>query len=504
MKKIILVLMLAIPIISGGQSNIIWVQNTRGVSITSDNTGNVYTADYDYNPAGDIYLTKRDSGGNFAWEVKFDQTDNSKWEKATWVAADNQGNIIVTGDLMSGYSNPVNAASIIMKFSPVGYLQWRKIYENSFDGSYTKKCLIDENNNIYALGAGSSSQYGFTTKVKKFSPDGLEVWTYYNGGGIGVPVNFKFSRDNNIVIAARSVTGSINGYAKLDINGNPVWSISGISSLTIGDIAGDDSGNSYIVHAENVTNGRTTIRKIDPDGNQIWLYNYNLAAQRIETGNDNLPVAAGYPNQNAFGAAFVKVDGNGNQLWLNPDADGIYNLMLHAQLRMDTYNNIYLAAGTLTEMAICKVSANGNSAWTLTMPGSYANGFDIGNDGNVYVVGGLTVKIGQSSLSVVNQNNNLASNEFYLGDNYPNPFNPVTKIEYSLNKDVNVEIAVYNITGKKVVSLVNSFQQKGNYSVEWNGTNSNGAVQSSGVYFYKMSAGNFAKVKKIRTFAPSQ
>jgi len=401
MKKLILVLLLSIPLISDGQSNIIWVQNTRGVSIAADNTGNVYTADYDYNPAGDIYLTKRDSGGSLFWEVKFDQTDNTKWEKATWVETDNLGNIIVTGNLMSGYSNPVNAAGIIMKFSPDGNLLWRNVYENSFDGSYTIKCIIDGSNNIYVLGAGISSQFGFTTKVKKFSQDGSEVWTYYNGGGIGAPVNFKFSRDNNIVIAARSVYGSINGYAKLDINGNPIWSISGISSQTIGDIAGDDSGNSYIVHAENVINGRTTIRKINPSGNQVWLYNYNLKAQRIETGEDNLPVAAGYP-LSSFGSAFVKVDENGNQIWLNPDADGIYNLLLHAQLKIDAQNNIYLAAGTLTEMAICKVSANGNSAWTRTMPGSYANGFEIGNDNNIYVVGGSTVKIGQSNVSAVN------------------------------------------------------------------------------------------------------
>jgi len=398
MKNLILIYLFIFSSLSFSQPSVSWVQDTRGVSIAIDHSNNVYTVDYEYNPAGDIYLTKRNSSGNFLWVASFNQTENSKWEKATWVETDNAGNIIVTGNLMSGYSNPVNAAAIIMKFDPSGNLLWRNVYENSFDGSYTKKCIIDAGNNIYVLGAGSSTLYGFTTKVKKFAPNGSDLWTYYNGSGIGGPHNFKFAPDNSIIITGRSFYGSVNGYAKIDLNGNQIWSISGINSLTAGDAAGDASGNSYLVHAEYVSNPRTTIRKIGPAGNQLWLNNYNIAAQRVEVGSDNMPVAVGYPNQGSFGSSFIKVDPNGNQVWLNINADGAYNLLLHAQLKMDSQNNIYLAAGTMTEMAICKVNSNGSSGWTLTMPGSYANGFTIGSDNNVYVVGGTTAKITQGTL----------------------------------------------------------------------------------------------------------
>ncbi|MFZ1460177.1 MAG: hypothetical protein WAU38_05205 [Ignavibacteria bacterium] len=396
MKKLYIIFYCLIPSFIYAQANVSWIQDTRGVSLAVDNSNNVYTIDYEYNPAGDIYLTKRDLNGNFLWVRNFDQTDNTKWEKATWVSTDNSGNIIVTGNLMSGYSNPVIAASIIMKFNPAGDLIWRNVYENSFDGSYTKKCLVDIDNNIYVLGAGVSTTYGFTTKVTKFSPSGTNIWTYYNGSGIGVPLNFKFSLDNKIVIAARSVYGSVNGYAKLDLNGNPIWSIAGVNSVSVGDAAGDASGNTYITFSGN----GTAIRKVDPSGNQIWQNNYNITAQRIEVGSDNIPVAAGFPYPGSFGSAFVKVDPNGNQVWLNSDADGAYNLMLHAQLRMDIYNNIYLAAGTMTEMAICKVNSNGTSAWTLTMPGSYATGFDIGTGNSVFVTGGTTAKISQTVQNV--------------------------------------------------------------------------------------------------------
>ncbi|MCU0406304.1 MAG: hypothetical protein MUE64_04905 [Ignavibacteriaceae bacterium] len=174
MKNILVLLIILLTTHSNAQVNVQWVQNTRGVSISVDGQDNVYTVDYDYNPAGDIYLTKRDAQGNFIWEEKFDQMDNSKWEKATWVATDNLGNILVSGTLMSGYSNPVEAASILMKFDSAGNLVWRNVYESSFDGSYTKKCLVDQNNNIYVLGMGSGTS-GYVTKVKKFSPDGTDV-----------------------------------------------------------------------------------------------------------------------------------------------------------------------------------------------------------------------------------------------------------------------------------------------------------------------------------------
>ncbi len=81
MKRVFCISIFFINVIMYGQVNVQWLQNTRGVSIAVDGQENVYTVDYDYNPAGDIYLTKRDNMGNFTWESKFDQTDNSNGKK---------------------------------------------------------------------------------------------------------------------------------------------------------------------------------------------------------------------------------------------------------------------------------------------------------------------------------------------------------------------------------------------------------------------------------------
>ena len=73
--------------------------------------------------------------------------------------------------------------------------------------------------------------------------------------------------------------------------------------------------------------------------------------------------------------------------------------------------------------------------------------------------------------------------------NYPNPFNPETRIRYSIGKDTFVKVEVFNIKGQLVKTLVNEFTAAGNHSVTWNGTDDNNNRTSSGIYLYRMTAG---------------
>jgi hypothetical protein len=88
--------------------------------------------------------------------------------------------------------------------------------------------------------------------------------------------------------------------------------------------------------------------------------------------------------------------------------------------------------------------------------------------------------------------NNSFSNSFELSQNYPNPFNPVTRINYTIAKAVDVNIAVYNMLGQEVKTLVNRFLPAGQYSVNFDGSG-----LSSGVYYYRITAGDFNSVKKM-------
>ena len=86
---------------------------------------------------------------------------------------------------------------------------------------------------------------------------------------------------------------------------------------------------------------------------------------------------------------------------------------------------------------------------------------------------------------------------FALHQNYPNPFNPVTTIQYHVPDNGPVTIIIYDLTGRKIKTLVTQFSTPGRYSIIWNGTNDFGKSISSGMYFYRMEAPGFKSVKKL-------
>jgi Secretion system C-terminal sorting domain len=83
-------------------------------------------------------------------------------------------------------------------------------------------------------------------------------------------------------------------------------------------------------------------------------------------------------------------------------------------------------------------------------------------------------------------------NQFDLFQNYPNPFNPSTIINYEIPKYSFVTLKVFDILGREIAILVNEAKPAGKYSITFDATN-----LSSGIYFYRITAGNFSSVKKM-------
>ncbi len=97
----------------------------------------------------------------------------------------------------------------------------------------------------------------------------------------------------------------------------------------------------------------------------------------------------------------------------------------------------------------------------------------------------------------VSEPNQVLPSLYVLGQNYPNPFNPTTTIEYSLPSQTKVTIEVFNVIGQKVRTLVNETMSAGSYQTEWNGTDDKGSSVSTGVYLYRLSAGEVVQMKKM-------
>ncbi len=111
-------------------------------------------------------------------------------------------------------------------------------------------------------------------------------------------------------------------------------------------------------------------------------------------------------------------------------------------------------------------------------------------------IGALSVAFFKATVGVT-PNSDVVPGEFALGQNYPNPFNPSTTLEYSIPVRSNVEIAIFNILGQQVATVVNDMHEAGSHRATWNGKDSFGKPVASGIYFYQMRAGSFEKVKKM-------
>jgi Secretion system C-terminal sorting domain len=129
---------------------------------------------------------------------------------------------------------------------------------------------------------------------------------------------------------------------------------------------------------------------------------------------------------------------------------------------------------------------------SISITDNFEIGFDPATIGSIALIDNLSF----GNPTNVKSNERIGNN-FSLSQNYPNPFNPITTIKYSI---VNVEtgyipsvqLKVYDILGNEIATLVNKEQSQGNYEIEFDGLE-----LTSGIYFYKLQAGDFIRTKKM-------
>jgi hypothetical protein len=225
--------------------------------------------------------------------------------------------------------------------------------------------------------------------------------------------------------------------------------------------------------------------------NQTWIN--GPTAYKLNSRNNPIPapvvvkvgdIRTGSPTAESYESMFVQVR---NAVVVNPFADGTSNFGEFTisdgsgEVRVDDRSNAY--RGNLDSVYV-----RGDSIRVITGVLDYTFS-------NFKINPRLPSDVAHIKTSV--KDRSFAPLVYRLEQNYPNPFNPETTIRYQLAKAGHIELAVYNLLGQKVRTLINGVQTGGNHVQVWDGRNDRGQIVNTGIYFYRLQAGAFMQVKKM-------
>lgn len=394
----------------------------------------------------DGVLAKYNREGKELWKVVFDSTAHDGYSRPSALCIDRQGNIYVTGASQ-------RADFVTMKYDVSGQVLWQK-FENpgtqSINGPAAITC--DDSNNIYVAGITDGDAI-----LIKYDAAGNKQWlTRYHGTEAitriaGIELEPKGKNESICVLAD---IGFYADYLTLKYNhaGEQQWEVRYSRTIRSFDhptaLAMDDWGNVYVT-------GEAGTIKYDENGIILW----SIAAS----------------------AKALTVDDAGNLYTTGPaiDSSNVGN-------RVDFFTAKYNTHGALEWSAY--YDGPGNS---LDYPVAIA----LDQSRNIYVAGQsqsdisqpwscfTTIKYTQNAVAVHEQKPQI-SRAFHLDQNFPNPFNPSTRIRYTLMQTSPVLLKIFDTLGGEIATLVQATKPAGEYEVQWTPDNLPG-----GIYIYRLQVG---------------
>jgi outer membrane protein assembly factor BamB len=378
-------------------------------------------------------------GSQSGWLYAVDQYGNLKWKYDTGGTIHQR---VMNTDLQ-GYIYIANSTNHLYSFSKDGQLNWKKNYGN---GLFPKSVTISPDGNTLYIVAHDRQIYALNL-------DG-SIKSVFQCVGIHRQPLLVDNSGNLYFVPGCTAPGSIKS---IDSTGQLRWEYvinngdAGFASMS--SPAMDYQGNIYYTYS--VDSGSTwysRIESVDYYGNYRWTYQFEQ------------------PREYIFMPLVVDKEGT-------------------------TY------CGSTEGYFYYAISSEGELLWKIPLDGYYVdNSTAIGSDGTLYIgtnFGSLHT-MGENTLIAIRdtvtsvQNINLSELNYSLQQNYPNPFNPVTHIIYSIPQSSRVTVKVYDILGKQVAKLVDKYQSAGEYDVIFSADE-----LVSGIYFYRLQAGNYADVKKM-------
>jgi hypothetical protein len=255
---------------------------------------------------------------------------------------------------------------------------------------------------------------------------------------------------------------------------------------------------------ESPDRGNAVLFKINEMGDSLWKKIYNrddlsreIGKQILLTSDNGYIILSEYwyTDQEYPYSWLIKTNESGDTTWTKSLNVG-YNYI------QQTTDKGFILIGDSEEkdLWIIKLSENGYTQWTKTL-NNLCGVFIEQTSDNGYIavahtsppadIPTLIIRLASDPLNI-EINPITFPNQFRLYQNYPNPFNPSTQISFNLPKPEFVTLEIYNTLGQKIETLLNKAMKAGQHEVEFNAQN-----LSSGIYFYRIEAGEFQDVKKM-------
>jgi hypothetical protein len=502
-----------------------------------DDSGNVYvTGNSNGSGTFDDYATiKYLPNGDTAWVRRFDGP-GFQLDFAWALAIDDSGNVYVTGE-SQGAAPDYDYDYLTIKYLPNGDTAWARRYDgwlNDSDGA--TDVSVDDSGNVYVTGGSTGCRGDGDLVTIKYLPDGSSAWVQrYDGLGNGADGGHAMAADGSgdIYVTGRSIgPGTDYDYVTLKYcsDGGAWRTYDGpAGSYDRGQaLAVDGSGNFYVTGSSTGSGtdyDYATIKYL-PDGDTAWVRRYNGPgngqdqAAAIAVDNSGNVYVTGRSEGSGTDKDYVTIKylPNGDTAWVRRYDGPANGVDVATAIALDNSGNVYvtgysLGSGSGWDYATIKYLPDGDSSWVMRYDGPAGDNdagiaIAVDDSGNVYVTGqsnGIgssydycTIKYVQTPSGVRDETGDRERpSDFDLSQNHPNPFNPSTKIEFTLAKSGFVTLQIYDTLGRKVRTLVSEELSSGYKSVIWDGKNEDGEAVASGVYFYQLKVGDFSEPKKM-------
>ena len=526
MRKIIIIFFIFITTTLHAQVTQQWVTryNSTGnlsdtvIDMEVDNIGNVYILGYNQ-----AFITiKYNSNGVQEW-VRNYKGPSQYQDKATDMVVDDSGNVYVTGTSITNNQSPYHAAAVVIKYSPAGDTIWTLRFENADSiGCSSRYILLADSGNVFLTAECSRSGQSEDITALKITPSGNISWEKYFDNFENDDVTFSCTDQfNNLYISGLLGVSTARLVLKYDSEGNEKLIVSD-TLITLKTLV-DNELNIFTGGNSGTTQTSTDIglAKYDSTGNFNWIRRYHNNSflnndfyrdfTLDEIGNSYITGVSAEGTELAWDIAIISYNPSGDTNWVQR-YDSVFNSNEEVySITVDSKGNTYVAGSTNfrvfgSSYLLIGYDSTGIQKFVLF----YNNNLPFFNhsakivktdsSGNIYVSGVSSNSNGDFDIatikySLVTNLNNL-SNEipilFDLHQNYPNPFNPSTKIKFDVPKKSYVKLSVYNTLGQQVGILAKEQLNLGSYEYTFNG-----AHLPSGIYFYRLEAGEFIQTRRM-------